>query len=457
MRFTITLMVWVIFAGAANVQASDAVLFKNVRVFDGSAKQLTGLRDVMVEANIISAIGENLEVPENTEVIEGAGRTLMPGLIDSHVHFNLNGLTRSLRGLEGAKWSQIAIQSGANARDHFMDGFTTVRDTCGMDNGLQQLIDKGTIVGPRIYNSAACISPTSGHGDFRQAGNRYVGGPQGQLQRLGITVLADSADEVRKAARNNFSNGAVFLKLMAGGGISSELDPIWSHAYRQDELQAAVEAAEFFDTYVMVHAYTDRAVNAAMDAGVKVIDHAQMVSARTVKRMVEEDIFWSLNLAGLDPGIFKLPNWAAGPMHEKVKHYHEESGELAALIQKYKPKIVFNTDAVFLTLPESRAHRDFEKFVFSNWFGNHALLRALTSTPGEMTKLTGRRNPYPEGKLGVIEEGAYADILLVDGNPLEDISVIGVNSVWIGAKPREEGVETIRVIMKDGVIYKNSL
>jgi imidazolonepropionase-like amidohydrolase len=144
-------------------------------------------------------------------------------------------------------------------------------------------------------------------------------------------------------------------------------------------------------------------------------------------------------------------------MHEKVKHYHEESGELAALIQKYKPKIVFNTDAVFLTLPERRAHRDFEKFVFSNWFGNHALLRALTSTPGEMTKLTGRRNPYPEGKLGVIEEGAYADILLVDGNPLEDISVIGVNSVWIGAKPREEGVETIRVIMKDGVIYKNSL
>ena len=135
---------------------------------------------------------------------------------------------------------------------------------------------------------------------------------------------------------------------------------------------------------------------------------------------------------------------------------HEKSNELIGLVNKYKPKLVHNVDSVLMTLEQARAHRDFEKYQFADWFGNHAMLISATSTGGELAQLTGQRNPYP-GKLGVIEAGAYADILIVDGNPLEDLSVLGAQTKWFDAEPRSEGHETIRVIMKDGKIYKNTL
>ena len=126
-------------------------------------------------------------------------------------------------------------------------------------------------------------------------------------------------------------------------------------------------------------------------------------------------------------------------------------------IKKHKPKHVFGVDVVLSPTPLARKTRDFEKHIFAKWFGNHAMLVAATATPGEMSKLTGRRNPYPDGALGVIEAGAYADILIVDGNPLDDISVVGANDKWFDANPRGEGIERIKLIMKDGVIYKNTL
>ena len=140
----------------------------------------------------------------------------------------------------------------------------------------------------------------------------------------------------------------------------------------------------------------------------------------------------------------------------KLEAYLDGSSNLVEYIKKHKPKIVHNVDTVLSTIEFGRAHRDFEKYYFAELFGNHALLVAATSTGGELAQLTGKRNPYPE-KLGVIEEGAYADILIVDGNPLEDLSVLGANPKWFDAEPRERGIETIRIIMKDGVIYKNTL
>lgn len=239
---------------------------------------------------------------------------------------------------------------------------------------------------------------------------------------------------MRAAARRNFADGATFLKLMAGGGVSSELDPLWSHAYTQAELEAAVEAAEFFDTYVMVHAYTDRSVRSAIDAGVKVIDHGQMMSGDTVALLAEKGVFWSVNVAGMDPDLLTHPNYSSGPIRPKVEAFHEGSKDMVRHIKKHRPKIVFNVDTVLSTMDQARAQRDFEKHLFAEWFGNHALLVALTSTPGEMAKLTGRRNAYPDAALGVIEPGAYADILLVDGNPLEDVSAIGANEKWFDAE-----------------------
>ena len=351
---------------------------------------------------------------------------------------------------------EIGLMIAANARDFLMDGYTTVRDACGSSDAVRQAIDRGDIIGPRFYASGACISPTSGHGDWRSARQRVADGGRSNVEDLGIVTIADDPDAMREAVRLNLSNGATQIKLFAGGGVSSVLDPLWSHAYTQAELEAAVEAAEFFDTYVTVHAYTDRSINAAIDAGVKGIEHGQMAKEATVKRMADEGIYWALNTAGLTPDLLKVPNYAAGPVREKVEYFFEESKNLAEYVKKYKPKIVHNVDSVLLSKTAARSHRDFEKHYFGSLFGNHAMLVSATSTAGEYMQLTGRRNPYP-GKLGVIEEGAYADILIVDGNPLEDLSVLGANPKWFDAEPRGEGIETIRVIVKDGMIYKNTL
>ena len=233
--------------------------------------------------------------------------------------------------------------------------------------------------------------------------------------------------------------------------------PLWSIGYSVDEIKAAVEVAEFYDTYVLTHAYTDETVVMALDAGVKVIEHGQMVTEKTVKRMAKEGIFWSLNTAGFSPILFEHPNFAHGtPSGEKLAIAHDQSKDLIKLVKKYKPKLVHNVDSVLMTLGQARAHRDFEKYQFAEWFGNHAMLVSATSTGGELAQLTGQRNPYP-GKLGVIEPGAYADILIVDGNPLEDVAALGAQPKWFDAEPREEGLETIRVIMKGGKFYKNTL
>ncbi len=274
---------------------------------------------------------------------------------------------------------------------------------------------------------------------------------------LGLMAIADSPEEVSEAVRFSLSLGATQIKLIGSGGIASLLDPIWIQAYSQAELEAAVAAAERFDTYVMVHAYTDESVRVAIDAGVKSIEHGQMMSEETMKLLVDKDVYWTVDLFGLDPAIFTIPRYTSPFIRPKVEFFQEGSKNMVELIKKHKPKINFNPAIVGLHTQEARATRDLELELFSKWFGNHALLVALTSTPGEMAQLTGLRNPYPAGKLGVIEEGAYADILVVDGNPLEDASVLGASDRFYTGEERGEGHDTMRVIMKDGVIYKNTI
>lgn len=432
-------------------------LFTNVHVFDGFNEQRIENASVLVEGNLIKQISTDTIDAPDANVVDGGGRTLLPGLIDSHTHLYATGVFQSFAGLQAAKWDQIGAVAAENARDYLYDGYTTVRDTGGMASGLRELIDQGTVDGPRIYAAGAAIGPSSGHGDWRNPAQRtYNMGSDDLGNTYNLSYIADGTDEVRKASRLNFAHGASFIKLMAGGGVSSELDPLWSIAYTVDEIAAAVEAASFFDTYVTVHAYTDETVNMALDAGVKSLEHGQMVSEETVKRIADEGIFWAINVAGMDPALLQHPNFAMPTVKPKLESYLDGSKKLAELVKKYKPKIVHNVDTVLSTIGFGRAHRDFEKFYFGQMFGNHAFLVAATSTGGELAQLTGKRNPYP-AKLGVIEEGAYADILIVDGNPLEDLSVLGANPKWFDAAPRERGFETIRMIMKDGKIYKNTL
>ena len=278
------------------------------------------------------------------------------------------------------------------------------------------------------------------------------------LERLNVMRIADGVPDMLAAVRENFAEGAAYIKIHAGGGVSSERDPLHVLQYTPQELKAANQAVRNWDTYWTVHAYDPESINQALDAGAQCIDHAQLIDEKTMKRLVKEGIFLSSNLAAMSEDLFRHPLYGntASPVHVKARAYVNRSSEFADLVRKHQPKYVFNSDIVFSTRSFYRQHMDYEKYVAGKWFGNLFALKGLTSRGGELAAMTGQHNPYPD-KLGVIEQGALADLLLVDGNPLEDLSAIGAHSGWFDAPERDADIKSIRLIMKDGQIYKNTL
>ena len=441
---------------------STSTLFTNVHVWDGKAKSLTDQTNVLVTDNLIAKIGiDDNAVPEGVDQVDGGGRTLMPGLISSHVHLTHALAHGGIQGFEAMTWEEIAAGAVAAAEEYLMMGFTTVRDMGGMADGIKRTIDKGLLQGPRIYPAGAYISQTSGHADTRlrsQPNAQATGIQYSNLERLNITRIADGIPAILTAVRDNFANGAAYIKIHASGGVASERDPLHTVQYTKAELEAANEAIQHWDTYWTVHAYSSEAVNHALDAGAKCIDHAQLVDDKTIKRIAREGIFLSSNLAGMNEDLMKHPYFGnpKNPSHAKARYFIDNAKGFADLVNKYQPKWVFGDDLVLSSQTFLRQHVDFEKWYAGQLFGNHFALRGMTSTAGELAALTGKHNPYP-GKLGVIEEGAYADLLIVDGNPLEDLSAIGANKGWFNAPPRSQEVESIRLIMKDGKVFKNTL
>ncbi|MGI9570650.1 MAG: amidohydrolase family protein, partial [Desulfobulbia bacterium] len=294
-----------------------------------------------------------------------------------------------------------------------------------------------------------------GHGDWGIAGQRKG---ESNLERLEITRLVDGRAEVLEGGRRNFALGASYLKIMVSGGVTSTKDPIFQSAFSDDEISAAVETAADYDTYVAMHVFQDSDLSRALDLGVKVVDHGLNITEETMQKLVEKEAFFSPNLTALSQAAIDHPMHQdpTFPPTEKFMRLRDESTQLFDLIKKYDPKIVFDSDYVLLTGVPFRQSMDFTKYFVAETFGNFEALKSLTSTGGELAALSGRGNPYP-GKLGVIEEGAYADILIVDGNPLENIVAIGGSEKWFDAEPREQDVPSIRMIMKDGKVYKNTL
>jgi imidazolonepropionase-like amidohydrolase len=396
-------------------------LIINVNIFNGKSDKLAMGMSVLVEGNLIKQVGKDVKARDDAKSIDGGGRTLMPGLIDSHVHLTHMILTGGLSEWESATWEEIGGIASASAREFIMSGFTTVRDMGGMGTGFKRVIDRGDLAGPRIYAAGAYISQTAGHADLRlrsQPNAAQVGRQMSNLERLRITRLADGVPEVLNATRENFADGAAYIKIMAGGGVTSAKDPLHTLQYTPAEISAAVESAANWDTYVAVHIY----------------------QANGIKRALKHPVYG-------DP---------TGPQYPKMLQFDKARDPFLTLARKHKPKMVFNSDVVLSDRFVGRATRDFQMYLHAEWFGNFEALKALTSVPGQLAQLTGKNNPYP-GKLGVIENGAFADIILVDGNPLEDMSVLGANSELFDAKPRGETIETIPFIMKDGNIYKNTL
>jgi len=451
---------------AANSIAQEELppqtLFTNVHVWDGTSEGITQRINVLVENNTIKKIRASAsDAHAKATIIDAPGKVLMPGLISSHVHLTHTLVDGGIPGWNAMTWEDLGAVATASAKEYLMMGFTTVRDMGGMADGFKRAIDKGLIEGPRIYPAGAYIAQTSGHGDLRMRGqpNAQLTGIQySNLERLGIIRIADGVPNVLTAVRENFANGAVYIKLHAGGGISSEKDPLHTIQYTMEELKAADVTTRNWDTYFTVHAYTTPTVNLALDAGAQAIDHAQMVDENTIKRMASQGTFLTSNLAGMSADIFKHPLYGnpANPQYIKTKAFGDASKNFATWVKKHDIKWSFGDDMVLSTQVQFRQLVDYEKWYAGKLFGNHFALRGMTSTPGQLAQLTGQTNPYP-GTLGVIQEGAYADVLIVDGNPLDDLAAIGANEGWFDAEPRSQNVENIKLIMKDGKIYKNTL
>lgn len=440
----------------AQEKESQYILITNVHVWDGTSESLQDV-DVLIENNLISIVEANIKSPKNATIIDGKGRTLMPGLIDGHAHVMINDNFPVIES--NMDISDISIRSTIVAKRFLLDGFTTVRDMGGPAFALKRNIDKGLVMGPRLYPSGAFISQTSGHGDFRERADGgfsiHDAGDLSNFERMGIGMVADGVPEVLKATRLNLRNGATQIKIMAGGGGSSRFDPIHTTQYSVEEVEAAVEAAKDWDTYVAAHVFNDRSVNRLLDAGVKSLEHGFFINDETMKRISSEGAYVVPQMWGISPDLARNPLMPADkiPLVQKLGEQFKDFGRN---LVKNNVKVVFASDYVGTNADAERARRYEIWWRTQTFDSNYEVLKQLTSVAGELMAESGQLNPYPH-KLGVIEKGAYADILLIDGNPLEDISVIGGTDKWFDADPEYKEINTINLIMKDGVIYKNTI
>ncbi|MCC5874222.1 MAG: amidohydrolase family protein [Gammaproteobacteria bacterium] len=423
---------------SAAVSGAEEILFQNVRIFDGRSEQLSPPTRLLVSGNRIAAVGDDLAASANASVIDGRGYTLMPGLIDVHVHLTFGALTMPELVAPDLTPERAEAAAAREAEAMLLRGFTAVRDVGGPVWGLKAGIDSGRYVGPRIWPSGATISQTAGHGDFRmphERSRRFFGEPS-RAELLGATFIADGRADVLTAVRENLRFGASQIKLMAGGGTSSAYDPVDVTQYTLDEMKAAVEAAEDWGTYVTVHAYTPRAVRRAIEAGVKVIEHGQMLDEETLALMVEHDVWLSAQtLRASTPDMDPLRRAKREPVIRGQARMWPMARELGV-------KIAWGTD--FLFEPALNREQNAYILLLREWYSPAEILKLLTHDNARLLALSGLRSPY-EGRLGVIEEGALADLLLVRGNPLEDLELI--------ADPERNFL----LIMKDGGIFKNTL
>ena len=433
---------------AAAQEAPKQTLFTNVNVFDGFDPELKMGMNVLVEDNHIKQVSaEAIDAPGAT-VIDGAGRTMTPGLIDMHQHVMLNppeGTASYQTRWDGAAGGAFAIHH--MNKDMLMKGITTIRDIAGDPLDIAKAIDMGLLPGPRIYSSGGSISQTGGHGDWagRNVPAEILANHLDMSQLTANTWVVDGPDEVTKAVRLNLRRGAAFTKVMGGGGVASEFDPLEIMGLAADEVARAVEISADNGTYVATHAYHDASYNRLLDLGVRSFEHGFLVSEKTVKRMAKmgEDVVWSFQCF---MSVNTFGDYDAMPAfftHEqKLKGVAVGKGarNAAKLMNKHDVFTVGGSDMFGLPFVE-RIKEDITCNVDAGYTPAQAL-KHWTGNAGKVLKWSGPKNPYPTYHLGRIAPESYADILLWDGDPTEDIKLILDES-------------KLHLIMKDGVIYKD--
>ena len=444
------LLVALVLSVPMTVAAQDVpkqTLFTNVNVFDGFGPELQMGMNVLVEDNYIKQVSaEAINAPGAT-VIDGAGRTMTPGLIDMHQHVMLNppeGTAAYQTRWDDAAGGAIAIH---NMNVHMLQkGITTVRDIAGDPLDIAKAIDMGLIPGPRVVSSGGAISQTGGHGDWagRNVPPEVLAGHIDMSQRTQNTWVVDGPDEVTKAVRLNLRRGAAFIKIMGGGGVASEFDPLEIMGLAADEVARAVEIAADNGTYVATHAYHDASYNRLLDLGVRSFEHGFLISEKTVKRMSRmDDVVWSFQCFVSVNTFGSYETMPSFFTHEqKLKGVAVGKG-VRAMSKWMNEHDVFTVGGSDMFGPDlvARIKEDITCNVGVG-FSPAQALKHWTGNAGIVITWSGPKNPYPTYKLGQIAPDSYADILLWDGNPLENIDLILDES-------------KLHMVMKDGVVYKD--
>jgi imidazolonepropionase-like amidohydrolase len=423
----------------ATAHRQPSIVFRNVRIFNGTDPALSEPADVSVTGNLITQICPTVVNPApqpSQQVLDGTGKTLIPGLIDAHVHLMFAALDP--QDAFTADESYIHIAAAANAKAMLLRGFTTVRDAGGPTFGLKRAIDEGIVAGPRIYPSGAFLSQSGGHGDFRLR-NEVPRGARGYLSSSeygGAAVIADGEAAVLQGAREQLMLGASQIKIMAGGGVVSTHDPLDVTQYTEREIRAAVDAAENWGTYVLAHAYTPRSVQQAIRAGVRSIEHGHLLDEQAVDLMAETQTWWSLQ-AFLDDEDKVGAGGASAAKAQAMIRGTDRAYELGI---KYGVRIAWGTDTLYN--PGAAARQGAQLTKLTRWYGPADILTMATSTNANLLAESGPRNPY-HAPLGVITAGATADLILVDGDPLQNLDLVSTPQT------------AFTVIMKNGELIKS--
>lgn len=425
---------------AQEASSDPGTLITGARIFDGVSPDLIDGQDVLIQDGLIAAMGADLAAPEGATVIDAGGRVMTPGIIYMHEHLMMASASGPTLLFTDERYRTILA---AHTAEKYLDhGITSVRDAAGNTYGLKAAIDEGLTPGPRIYPSGPMISQTSGHSDHRYPGEATLaqGGPKDRLQREGDMAVADGVPEMLKTVREQLRRGSSQIKIAVGGGTGSIADPLEVVEYREDEIQAAVDAASDFGTYVLAHVYNNAGIRRAVDNGVRSIEHANLSDKDTLQYMMDHDVWLSPQV---NVYTFIPEGYTPAQADKHRAAYAGLDAMFTAANEIGFENIVFGSDIISSAAAVDNISEEFN--FRAEWFSPLQILRQATSKGGELLAMSGPLNPYPEGKLGVIEEGAHADLLLVDGNPLEDISVM--------ATPEE----TYDLIMKGGVIYKDAM
>lgn len=416
--------------------AGRPLLLTNLRFFDGNTLSLQDGVEILIDGGRIAALPAAGQGPAEAERIDCGGRTVVPGLIDSHWHTTLASVSQLAAMTQDIGF--MHLMAGKEAGSTLMRGFTTVRDVGGPAFGLKAAVDRGVVTGPRIFPAGAILSQTSGHGDFRLQNSLPMmpSDSADYATQQGVSALADGVPEVLRRTREQLMKGASQIKITAGGGVASQYDPLESLQFTEAEMRAAVDAASDWGTYVCAHVYTSPGIRRCIAAGVKSIEHGQLADEDTVRMMADTGTWWSIQpfLADEDANKYSDPKAIAAQ-----KQVAEGTVRAFEWADKHKVNWAFGTDILYGG-GESQG-RQLAKL--ARFMSPLAALHRATGAAGDLLAMSGGRAPY-DGRLGVIAEGALADLLVIDGDTEASLD-------WLNDS------ENLRLIVKDGRIFKNSL